>query len=50
LILRIAGYKFFRLIDRRPTSLGRDAGFDLKSGATVEAFASCAYFTSDRRL
>jgi RHS repeat-associated protein len=44
------GYEFFRVLDRTPTSLGRDTGWQLKDGTTIENQASYAYHATDGRL
>ena len=46
----IAGYDFFRVLDRKPTSLGRDTGWQLKDGATIENEAAYAYGPADGRI
>ncbi|MBJ7424441.1 MAG: hypothetical protein JHD23_08110 [Akkermansiaceae bacterium] len=44
------GYEFFRVLDRTPTSLGRDTGWQLKDGTTIENQASYSYSTTTGRL
>ncbi len=46
----VPGYEFFRVLDRKPTSQGRDTGFDLKTGSTQENQTSYGYGPTDGRL
>jgi YD repeat-containing protein len=41
---------FTRVLDRKPTSLGRDTGWQLKNGATIENEASYTYHATTGRL
>jgi len=41
-------YEFTRLLDHKPTNLGRDAGFELKNGNTVENQATYIYDNAGR--
>ena len=44
------GYEFFRVLDRKPTSLGREAGWQLKNGLTLENEATYQYSATTGRL
>jgi YD repeat-containing protein len=41
---------FTRVLDRKPTSLGRDTGWQLKDGATIENEATYTYHATTGRL
>jgi hypothetical protein len=41
---------FTRVLDRKPTSLGRDTGWQLKDGTTIENEASYTYHATTGRL
>ncbi len=46
----VAGYDFYRILDRKSTSLGRDTGWELKNGPTIENEAGYQFSSITGRL